>query len=582
MNTRRIAAIVAWLAAPCLAFQPQSAPAHVDRDAGVRRFGGNRATEDAVDAGLAWLAAHQDDDGTWDRFAYQKHCPSETSCSGKALTRTEPSLDAGLTGLCLLAFLGAGNTDADGPHAAVVARAVDALLRTHDGDGGFAPDAGMAGYNTSLAGLSLAEYLALTRNARVRPAVEAAVARLARTQQAHGGWDYVPRSDSGRNDTSISAWAVQALIAADAAGVEVPRPTLVRAALHFSRATNSDGRVWYADAGTGFGVSDQGREPSYRFGGAMTAAGLACGQWLGWRRDGETIARQRALLLADLPSVGMMQQRDKTQLHDYYYWYYGTMGLFQVGDAAWDRWNSALRDALLPLQSREKSGERPKHNFGSWPAYGQNWGKWGRMGSRVYVTALCVLTLEIYYRHPPAYLVEGLALTAPDWREHLKFADAKKKLAAVRVLAEMRLEIGEPVLRDLLADNAADVRVAAARALTELDSPLGLAVLEAALDSAVSIEKERVARAIATCKSILARPPASGSVRVYDAPRGLATLSLDGAYAGLRVSVRRDGWVLARGEVIQRFSEKAVCVAQLTPEDGGEAPKPDDRVIAGP
>ena len=72
-----------------------------------------------------------------------------------------------------------------------------------------------------------------------------------------------------------------------------------------------------------------------------------------------------------------------------YYWYYGSIAMFQLGGPYWKAWNGALKNALIPTQKRMGC------NNGSWdPA-----GAWGGAGGRVYATAINVLTLEVYYRY---------------------------------------------------------------------------------------------------------------------------------------------------------------------------------------
>lgn len=560
---------------------PTSAPTHLmkrtlaERRERIAQFGGTVDTENAVEAGLIWLAAHQSPGGLWNRIDYRKQCPPGTVCPGWALFRTNIELDAGVTGLCVLAFLGAGYTDRVGPHQQTVSKAIEALVRLQGPNGGFSADETNATYNDSIATLALAEFYALTDDKRLVPTLERAVRRLALAQQPLGGWDYLPRGDTGRNDTSITAWVVQALQAAAAAGIDVPRETLVRAALHFARATEADGRVWYADAGTGVKLDDQTKDISMRYGPAMTAAGMTCMQLLGWTIDNPTAVRQRALLLADPPSVTMMQRGDRTELHDYYYWYYGTLAAFQVGGETWERWNGALRDATLPLQNRETTADRKKkHIFGSWPAYGQGWGKWGRSGGRVYATAISVLTLEIYYRHSPLFLEDPVLLRAGDWRAFLEGEDMRTHRLAIKALRSMRLEIGEPVLVDLLALKDGPTALAAAEALAELGSPAGLAVLRREVAALVSLDKSRVERAI----SLLTKRAAervTGSVRVYDAKRRLATLELPNAWGGLECRAVRGEREVARLRVIQRFSGRTIVVAETI---SGEDVQPADRI----
>lgn len=448
--------------------------------------------------------------------------------------------------------------------------------------GGFGGDASMAGYNDVLATFALAEFYALTSERAVTAPLERAVRRLVGSQQAAGGWDYLPRPDSGRNDTSITAWAIQALHAAAAAGIPVPRRALVKAALHLARATEDDGRVWYADAGTGFRIDDQ-LDASYRYGPAMTACGLACGQLLGWRSDAATVQRQLALLAADRPSATRMMRTDKSQLHEYYYWYYGTIAMFQVGGPAWERWNSVLRDEILPLQVRDKSasGAR-KHGFGSWPAFGQGWGKWGRSGSRVYSTAMAVLTLEIYYRQSPVYLDTPPVVTAKDWRAYLATASVRERRLGALALTQMRREIAEAALIDLAADAEPSVALQAAEALVAIESPMGGPPIEAMLDRFATVERDRAGRVVARSTEIARRVVADGLLRYYDESTSLATGELDRAYVGLRGRVLRGDNPIGTFRVVQRLGDRPIAVVEITATPGvvpakGDRLRPDTR-----
>lgn len=547
------------------------------RRRGVDAFGGTPRTETAVEAGLAWLAAHQSPDGIWDRFHFNRQCPAGDECPGVAVERTDYNLDPGVTGLALLAFLGAGYTDQQGPYQDVVRAAVDALLRLQEPHGGFSRAEGMAGYNDSLATLALAEYYALAGAARVREPLERAVARLTVSQQPLGGWDYVRRPGSGRDDTSITAWMVQALHACAAAGIEVPPGTLVRAALHFTRATEADGRVRYSDSGSGFKLNDNLR-PVYRYGIAMTAAGLMCEQMLGWRLDGAVPLRQRALLLANPPSA-TKARRDPLSFHGDYYWYYGTLAMFQRGGEDWERWNARLRDAIMPLQNRKKTGGRKSHAFGSWPPFGTTWGLWGKMGSRTYSTAICTLTLEIYYRHTPAFLKEEMYFSAEDWRAYLKDVSARERRVALACLAQLRVEVAEPVLVELLAHSDRRIALAAAEALAGIDSPLGVTLIEAVITTLPPWERSSLERALERGKAVAALPPADGRVRLCDPATGLATLDLPRSYVGMMVNIWRDGRSIARMRVIQRFTGRTVVVAELVEVEDHSAPEPGDRAL---
>jgi hypothetical protein len=98
-------------------------------------------------------------------------------------------------------------------------------------------------------------------------------------------------------------------------------------------------------------------------------------------------------LLGDLPSA------DQINL---YYWYYGTLAMYQLQGERWQRWNQALQDTLVRRQVT--AGE----NAGSWEPDCL----WAGYGGRVYSTAMAALCLEVYYRYLPLYGEFG-----PDVRE---------------------------------------------------------------------------------------------------------------------------------------------------------------------
>ena len=69
---------------------------------------------------------------------------------------------------------------------------------------------------------------------------------------------------------------------------------------------------------------------------------------------------------------------------DLYYWYWSSPTIISTED--WDRFNTALKDAILKNQS----------NQGNWPGEDQ----WSVYGGEIYTTSMAVLTLQVYYRNP--------------------------------------------------------------------------------------------------------------------------------------------------------------------------------------
>jgi hypothetical protein len=103
------------------------------------------------------------------------------------------------------------------------------------------------------------------------------------------------------------------------------------------------------------------------------------------RRNHEVLQKQAELLKKKLPTWS-----ENPFSIDFYYWFYGSYAMFQMGGPHWESWNKAMKDALVPHQ--RKAGDEK----GSWDARVD---AWGHAGGRVYTTALGALCLETYFRY---------------------------------------------------------------------------------------------------------------------------------------------------------------------------------------
>ena len=77
---------------------------------------------------------------------------------------------------------------------------------------------------------------------------------------------------------------------------------------------------------------------------------------------------------------------------DMYYWFYGSLAMFQVGGYGWERWQKALDGALIPNQRMDGTYCGFK---GSWDPVDP----WGPDGGRVYSTALMTMCCEVSWRY---------------------------------------------------------------------------------------------------------------------------------------------------------------------------------------
>ncbi|MGH7163453.1 MAG: hypothetical protein ACREID_08205, partial [Planctomycetota bacterium] len=142
----------------------------------LRAGGGSALTENAVDLGLKWLADHQDVDesGMWDCDDFAKHDPPDDKCDGAGKALHDP----GVSGLALLAFLGAGYTDRgsekENKYAKNVRQGLRYLMTIQDEEGCFGPRSSQHFiYGHAIATLAMSEAYWMTRNPRYKkPAQE--------------------------------------------------------------------------------------------------------------------------------------------------------------------------------------------------------------------------------------------------------------------------------------------------------------------------------------------------------------------------------------------------------------------------
>jgi hypothetical protein len=357
-----------------------------NRSTRAKRSGATEASEQAVERALDWLARHQDADGRWDggtaRYEdgaamkgdddFTVHCPAGQTCFGECAYW---EADTGLTGLALLTYLGAGYTHKDGKYATTVSKGLDFLLAQQKTDGDLRGSSKAVGmYCHAMAGLALCEAYALSLDERLHDPAERAIVFLVRSRARDGeAWRYSPGAPVG--DTSILGWVVMALKSAREVGLRVP-----------SQAEVGRGAIrWLQRVATG---QDQGLaryQPWDPVTATMTAEAWVCRQFLGVDGAGASSVEAADYLLK--------HESDRGDTN-FYYWYYGTLAMYQHGGARWASWNERIRDRVVNLQ--RASG----HQAGSWDPDDS---MYGARGGRIYCTALAALTLEVYYRYLRLY-----------------------------------------------------------------------------------------------------------------------------------------------------------------------------------
>jgi hypothetical protein len=326
-----------------------------------------------VSLGLGWLSRQQRPDGHWE---LHQGYPD----AGQIRTST------GATALALLAFLGAGHTHHDGPYKEKVGKGLWWLLSIQKKNGDFY-DIDREGdaasfYSHGQATIVLCEAYAMTRDADFQQPIRDALAYICDAQHpTTGGWKYRRRSEG---DLSVFGWQIMALQSARMAGLEVPPEVLDRASQFLDLVHEEKGARYRYEP-----------DPLKSFTPAMTAEGLLCRQYLGWPRDHPALRAGVKYLLEpeNLPDWSSGRR-------NIYHWYYASQVLHNLQGSDWETWNGVLREELVKAQV--KGGGKVGgswHPFQPAGAIDENSDK----GGRLYVTCLCLLTLEIYYRHLPLY-----------------------------------------------------------------------------------------------------------------------------------------------------------------------------------
>ena len=336
----------------------------------AQRNGGTVETEQAVDKALQWLSANQESTGRWN--PKQHDAGREDRVFGHNREGAGANADSGITGLATLAFLGAGNTHLEGPHANSVDQALKFLMSQQKANGDLSGNAKLFAkmYCHSMALLALSEALAITGDKQLLDAVQKGVDFSVMAQNtSDGGWRYQP-GDSG--DMSQFGWQVLALHSAKLGGAQVPDKTFEQ----------MKGFLKSCSSGIDGGLASY--RPQQRPSSTMTAEALLCRYFLHHHVSEAALIEAKRMIARELPN----------QRHvNMYYWYYGTLAMFHAGGDDWKIWNDAMKETLLPLQNLTGS------KAGSWEPNGM----WGGYGGRVYSTATAALNLEVYYRYLPIY-----------------------------------------------------------------------------------------------------------------------------------------------------------------------------------
>jgi hypothetical protein len=349
-------------------------PDRGSRELMVKRHNKNpHITEDSVNIGLQWLAYHQEPDGRWDAKKYG----------------AGPKTDTAVTGLALLAFLGAGHSEKVGSYASHIRKAVAWLKSKQAADGSIWDTTDdnahhrKMGYHNAIATMAIVEAAAMSNVSETKIAAQKAIDYCTQIHQCgdgsdKGGWRYGAKEEG---DLSVTGWYIMALKSAKVARLNVPSAAFAGAMSFLeSVEVREPGKDGYGLTRYKYMKNNEHANTAHR----LTAIGTLARQFTGSKKEELQGSVDWFVAKGGTPQFGF-----NGESVDLYYWYYGSLCTFQQGGDVWKRWNADMVKALVGSQAKEGD------DAGSWNPVGEFSGEWGRVGQ----TALSALCLEVYYRY---------------------------------------------------------------------------------------------------------------------------------------------------------------------------------------
>jgi hypothetical protein len=349
--------VVLWVVVGVIAFKRLRNPESEEAPQGI-------VTESSVESNLAWLARHQQHDGSWSgtRFLEQ--------CSGPACTGGGPAEDdIELTSLAALSFLGAGYTPQNrasyvDKHSGKTMRfgecvrsAMKFLVAHVDSSGRVTGDGPAGSLRQALATSALCEVYGITNAKFYRAPAASTVAYLESSRATDGMW----------GDDIVNGESWLAVKSAQISGLTDTAPETSTAVIAWTRSP----------------VERLGPHPT------ETAYRLLS-------RIFAMKSRTRDKVEDDAAAVEILTDPPRWEDRCYQHWLVASLALFQFDGPSgprWKTWNKPMADTLCKHQAVRAEGCLD--------------GSWDGPHGRVRATTEATLMLQIYYRYASVFGDEG-------------------------------------------------------------------------------------------------------------------------------------------------------------------------------
>ena len=350
-----------------------------NRKALLKKYGGDKNTEKAVNKVLQYLAKQQHDDGRWG--------------SNESFKSTDV---VALTSLSLLTFLAHGENYQSKLYGKNVKKAVDFLLTMARKEN---IEYAGKGFGHAIMTYALAEAFAVTGSPSIKEVLEKRLTFIISRQNKFGSfninYDNNIQTEPTENievivgevicDLSFLGWHIQALVAAKNAGINVDGLDK-----SLQLATESLVKIHQAKNG-GFSQGINMEKLSSNVN--MNSVGLLGLQLLGNNKS--RVASKAKKMVRKDGSKPTWKQGHKFPL---YRWYYQTQAMFHAESGSgkyWQNWNDNLKKQLLKNQQKDGSWKMPNKDN----SFTIN----NKDDLKIYSSSLCALMLQVYYRYLPSY-----------------------------------------------------------------------------------------------------------------------------------------------------------------------------------
>jgi hypothetical protein len=329
----------------------------------------------AVQRGLDWMAAQQQEDGAFP---------------------TRETGQPGVTSLCLMAFFAHGHLPGKGQFGPRLEKATDFVLSCQKENGLIsvpgtdAPTVELSNasgygtcpaYNHAISSLLLSELYgtgSAPQAERMEKAIKKALAasllmqRWPKDKEADkGGWRYLDDRDESDSDLSVTGWELMFLRSARNAGFDVPKAAIDDAVAYVRRCYSKEYGTFQYWIDRGDGRSR-----------GMAGAGILALAHAGYHDSPEAQGAAEWILKQKFEPYNEKVQFNTDRTLDHYHFavFSCCQGMYQLGGRYWKEFFPKIVPVLLANQQED----------GSWPPDSQ---KWDAPFGSAYTTALVVITL---------------------------------------------------------------------------------------------------------------------------------------------------------------------------------------------